>query len=78
MFGSRGAIISGIFVSVPDGGPAISILRSKNDGNCSKFRLRHLGKNQYMTLIEVYGATHEQSEGADLHIGKTRAASLSE
>ena len=77
MFGSRGAIVSGVFVSVPAGGPAISILRNREDEDCSKSRLRHLEKNQYMTLIDAYGATQEQSKGADYQIGKTRAASLS-
>ena len=55
----------------------ISILRSKEGEIRSKFRLRHLGKNQYVTLIDGYGAIHEQLKGADHHIGKTRAASLS-
>ena len=77
MFGSRGAIVSGVFVGVPAGGPTISILRSKEDEDCSKFRLRHLGENQYMTLINAYGATHELSKDADHHIGNKTAASLS-
>ena len=59
MFGSRGATVSGIFVSVPAGGPLISILRSEEGEESSKFRLRHLGKNQYVTLVDAYGTIHD-------------------